>query len=296
MLAGCVGDDGGAPTAPETFGASRTLTVVSGRTGEPVAAATVVLAGHSYRTDGNGRIVLSEAPPADLDVLAPQHLVRETRLSASTGGEVVLWPLGPGYAADYVRSLLYKPSHTTREGPSAAPDEPLHRLLVPRVSVVPAAGLRSDRHFLEALDEAIAELNRVTEGVVSFGIDPRPLSDVTFRIDVDPGISSAALAWRDLRAFAVVGGRIAFKSLASARDPRYLTHELGHALGLEHSTVSSDMMYFLAVRPSPRGFSENERLTIRLLLRRRPGNRFPDNDRDGSAAASSASATCVVED
>jgi len=290
LFPGC----GGNPAAPDATDRHRKLTIVSGRTGEPVAAATVVLAGRNYRTDDKGQITFDDTPPADLDVLAPQHLLRETRFSA-TVGEVVLWPVGPGYGAEYVRSLLYKPSHTTRDQLSTALDEPLHRVVAARVSVVPSAELRTDRAFLEALEHATAEINAATGGLIAFGIDPRPLSEVTFRIDLDPGISSAALAWRDLHASAIVGGRIAFRSLVGARDPRYVTHELGHALGLEHSPVSSDMMYFLAVAASPREFTENERLTIRLLLRRRPGNRYPDNDRGGVAAAGATGTSEVVD-
>jgi hypothetical protein len=70
--------------------------------------------------------------------------------------------------------------------------------------------------------------------------------------------------------------------------------ELGHALGLQHSTVPSDMMYYAARMDATGLFTENERLSIRLLLQRKPRNRYPDNDR-GSVAAGSSSVGSASE-
>jgi hypothetical protein len=41
------------------------------------------------------------------------------------------------------------------------------------------------------------------------------------------------------------------------------------------------MMYYTAHLTSPEVFTANERLTIKLLLQRAPGNQFPDRDPRG---------------
>ena len=42
--------------------------------------------------------------------------------------------------------------------------------------------------------------------------------------------------------------------------------------------VSTDMMYYSVSDASPHTFTDNERLTIHLLLPRAPGNLYPDRD------------------
>jgi hypothetical protein len=273
----------------------RVLSVVSGGDEDPVTGATLVVGGHAYQTDGSGHVSIPESGAADLDVQADNYLLRQTRLNP-TDKRVVLWPLGPGYRSEYVRSLIYKPSYTTSDVLSSADDVPSHHVTAGRVSLVPSAGIQGDAAAVRALDAAVAEMNAVTEGHLAFTVDTRPVGTVTFRLSVDSSIASAALTWRDVRASSITGGRICFQSFAGARDPHYVTHELGHVLGLEHSLVPSDMMYFLALPTSPRHFTENERISIRLLLQRPPGNRYPDNDRDGIATANAATGSSVAVD
>jgi hypothetical protein len=59
-------------------------------------------------------------------------------------------------------------------------------------------------------------------------------------------------------------------------------HELGHTFGLNHSPDRSEIMGVRRVR-APRAFSPRERLVMRLMMKRRPGNLFPDNDRQAPA-------------
>ena len=54
-------------------------------------------------------------------------------------------------------------------------------------------------------------------------------------------------------------------------------------------------MYFRAAQEAAAAFSPHERLSIRLLLQRSAGNRYPDNDR-ATLGASSGRTVSVVTD
>jgi hypothetical protein len=60
-----------------------------------------------------------------------------------------------------------------------------------------------------------------------------------------------------------------------AGNQRVALHELGHTFGLRHSRDQNDLM---GPGSEPREFSAKEKLIIRLMLQRRPGNIFPDTD------------------
>jgi hypothetical protein len=233
------------------------------------------------RTDARGRVAVTGGGP--LDVRARGYLLRESAVRPDHD-TITLWPVDGAYPADYVRSLLYKPAYLTRDDLDGVPDMPLARIVARRVSVAPTAALRSDAAAMRAHREAVAAINEATEGRVLFLLDPPAGGEVVFETVLDDESSADALAYRDLRDGAVVGGKVVFATLSAARDPRFLAHELGHALGLQHSTVPTDMMYFACGDRSPYAFTENERRTIRLLLQRPPGTRFPDNDRSVSLA------------
>jgi hypothetical protein len=71
-----------------------------------------------------------------------------------------------------------------------------------------------------------------------------------------------------------------------------VTHELGHTLGLQHSPRDREVMFrFFGARRSTR-FGSREALMLRLMLERRAGNRFPDNDR--AIAASGETGTVTI--
>jgi hypothetical protein len=260
----------------ERPGAHSVLTVVSGETGLPVPGAVVTSGGRALRTNGRGEVALLGDGP--VDVHATGYLFRESG-ARPEDGRISLWPVDQAYPAGYVRSLLYKPAYMTKDDPNAAPDTPLARIVATRVSVTPGPALRADAAAMQAHREAIAAINDATAGRVLFVLEYPARADVVFRTVLDTTSSADALAYRDLRAGVVTGGKVVFATLSAARDPRFLAHELGHALGLQHSTVPTDMMYFACGDRSPYTFTANERRTIRLLLQRLPGNQFPDNDR-----------------
>ena len=92
----------------------------------------------------------------------------------------------------------------------------------------------------------------------------------------------AGLAYRTVTGSTITGGKIVFASFDVARMTTVVTHELAHMFGLEHSSDPGDLMY--PIVSTFKSFSPREQLVIELMLLRRPGNQFPDNDRDGVGA------------
>ncbi len=270
------------------------LLLVSGDDDQPVPGATVVVGGRRYVSDAGGRVELDPLLDGDVDVAATNFLVRETALPS--GRTLTLWPTSPGYPEDYIRHLLYKDAAGTRAEPSLSADAPLRRVMAALVLVVPDAALWEDGTARAAHERAVSLLNEATAGHVRFELRRSATSGVIFRAYVDGTATAAgALTYRDLVRNEITGGRIAYANLGAARSERFVAHELGHALGLQHSIRPRDLMYFSAPQAAAADFSEQERLSIRLLLQRRAGNRYPDNDRTVSLSAD-RSATSVVAD
>ena len=74
-------------------------------------------------------------------------------------------------------------------------------------------------------------------------------------------------------------------TFCTARNASFLglaTHELGHAMGLGHSSSAADVMN--ATRIQTLEPSARERLLLALMYQRLPGNRFPDNDRSATTS------------
>ena len=271
------------------------LLLVSGEDARPVAGATVRIGSQRFVSDANGRVDMGPALDGDLDVEAAHFLVRETALQ--TDRTLSLWPTGPDYPEDYVRHLLYKDAASTRNEPSLSADAPLRRVMAASIQVVPDEALWADPPARAAHERAVALLNEATEGRVRFELrSSARAGGVVFRAYVDGSATAAgALTYRDLTRNEITGGRIVYANLGAARSERFATHELGHALGLQHSIRPRDLMYFSSPQTAAASFSEQERLSIRLLLLRRAGNRYPDNDRT-AAGASATATTSVVAD
>ncbi len=270
------------------------LLLVSGEDEQPVPGASVVIGGRRYFSGADGRVDLDPILDGDVDVAATNFLVRETALPS--GRTLTLWPTSPGYPEDYIRHLLYKDAAGTRAEPSLSVDAPLRRVMAAVVQVVPDSGLWDDAPARTAHERAIGVLNEATGGHVRFELRRSAASGVVFRASVDGAATAAgALTYRDLLRNEITSGRIVYANLAAARSERFVAHELGHALGLQHSIRPRDLMYFSAPQAAAASFSEQERLSIRLLLQRRAGNRYPDNDRTVSGTADLRSTSVVAD-
>jgi hypothetical protein len=270
---------------------ARALTIVSGDTRLPVAGAEVVVGGQRWTTDEAGHVPVPANALGAVDVAADGFLSRQTRLGAQP---LTLWPVGPGREADYVRAIIYRSSAAGGTAGHGA-EQPLQRVAAGRVVLMPSRAVVRDGEAMAALRRAIAEINDATGGRVAFSLGGSTFGAAVFATEVDARLPWVAATYKRLEGQTIVGGRVVMSSLPAARSARFLAHELGHTLGLQHSAAPSDLMYFEARAGGPSTFTAAERLTMRLLLQRRPGNHYPDNDRDDRMDGLTVSEAVVVE-
>ncbi len=292
----CGGSSPGRPSAatpvatpdPTALNAGATLTAVSGETGEAVAGARMVIAGRTYEADGRGQVTLADRTPFGslVDVIAPGFLDRQTLLRAGTSGRFVLWPRRPGSGLEeeFTREIVYTSGVLNPPPSGSSPLERL-RLGTVQVYVVISDEIKGNDQADLMHQSAVATLNAALAGRVVYALAPtRPPSGVIFDARVDPGdplCHQGALAYTQLRlpSGEITGGQVVYCSLDVARSPA-VTHELGHTVGLQHSPYHLELMFRYAVPWQSTEFSRREALMMALLLERRGGNRFPDNDRD----------------
>jgi hypothetical protein len=123
-----------------------------------------------------------------------------------------------------------------------------------------------------------------------------PSDSPVITVEVDPNAPEWAQFSPDTIGFAVrqiadsdahiVSARLVFRTAADRADPQRFLHEVGHALGLGHSTRLQDLMFPSTARMTST-FSADERVLLTLMYQhRRPGQIAPDNDQAlGTASA-----------
>jgi hypothetical protein len=279
LLFGCSGGGAASPSAASM--APTAIAVVSGETGEPVAGAMVTAGGRAVVTDAAGRAAL-EAAEGLLTIEARGFLLRETALRPGERS-FTLWPLRPDAGEGFLTELVY--NRLVSDGALARP--------AAAVAVALSEELAHDA-AARAAHERAAALIGAANGAIPFEVvGPGVAASVLFQARVDPGdpvlrehrefVAVTRVMTQDHR---VVGGSLSFRTLQDARQPALVAHEMGHAFGLGHSSAAGLMAP--VVRPGAADFSTAERLAMRMMAQRRPGNRAPDNDVGVRAASAGA--------
>ena len=316
------GGEKAAPTTPSaatpppipTLAAGTTLTFVSGAGAAPVPGASVVITGQSgagplsdtVMADSQGRIVLGRSvlltPPPTMDVVAPGYLTRNTVLRTDGARLFSLWPSEGVAPADLTASLVYSPSACPAEN---APTQPMHRMRTGMpVVVVLDPSVQSERAVTRH-EEAVAAMNAIL-GAAQYSLSrsPAPPGAVAIAVRIDASPSSCTAPENSSRTIAstsisfsaageIISGSIFYCEPRWAEAPGTVTHEIGHTAGFRHSPDSNDVMFCSTARRTL-SFSDREATAMGLMRQRRPGNRWPDNDREATASLAAGSGETFV--
>jgi hypothetical protein len=229
-----------------------------------------------------------------IDVTSPAFFDRQSSLRFGPPlTRLSLWPRATptGVDENYTISIVYTSAGIAGPGPAGA--EPLRRLPPDTQSavVVPTAELLDDPAAHESLIRATSGIAEVTRGVIRYALArDRPPAGVVFEARVDPTESlcvqraRAFVRWTLRGNIEITGGTIVFCSLADARTSTAV-HEMGHTLGLLHSPDARDVMFPNVLVRGGHAFGPRESETIKLMLDRRAGNRYPDSDRQVTGAS-----------
>jgi hypothetical protein len=278
---------------PTALATGTTLSVVSGENGQAVGGAKIVMAGRPYEADAGGQVTLAERVPFGslVDVIAPGFLDRQSLIRAGTSGRFVLWPRTTTSGVDeaYTVEIVYTAG---TDPPPPSGTSPLERLRLgtTQAFVVVSDEIRGDDQANSTHESAVATLNTALAGQVVYALVPtRPQAGVIFDAKVDPadrecdgGVRAYSLV--RLQSGEITGGRVVYCNMEVAQSST-VAHELGHTVGLNHSPDDHELMFRFFSRRRSAEFGPRERLMMALLLERRGGNRFPDNDRDVPAGA-----------
>jgi hypothetical protein len=271
-------------------GAGTVLSLSAAENGHAPSSANVLVGGRTYTADGAGRVVLDQNISAGtpMDILATGMLDRQTLLRSPGATAFTLWPRSSatGLDEDYTRRLVYSWGEDGNPGHS-----PLYRLSGAQAVLVPSPVLQADPAAMAAHRRAADEASAAVGGAVRYTVaaDPPP-GAIVFTTTLDPedaGCNERVLAFTSirLRAGEIASGSIVFCTPGAARDGS-VVHEVGHTFGMGHSPDADEVMHAYKLLRQPDAFGGREALVMRLMLQRRGGNRFPDNDRQVAAAGS----------
>jgi hypothetical protein len=286
------------PTTPQT-----TLAIVSGETGAPVGGASIVINGVEHSSGADGRLTTT-ASGGLVEIGAAGFYTRLTSLARAEDGRLTLWPITSPTGMDqhFTAELVYTNSGVGVIEPGIG-DQRLARW-APGTSRIEVVYLGPDdnpayREFngqmLGVLQRAIDVINGTLGGRLVYS----PLAEGSDQ----PGTGRVRIRWfedfsycKEFGSWALTSYRewpsvrnvtITYCAGAAARHLGTAVHELGHSLGLNHSSNRRDVMnasgYGEVEVPSRR-----EALAIALMYQRLPGNLFPDNDRQASTSSESS--------
>jgi hypothetical protein len=275
------------PPPGTAVNAGTVLSVTVADTGEPALEATVRVGSHTYASDGSGRVVLEDGTTegSPMEITAPGTLERQTLLRSSTP-VLSLWPRTStsGLDEEYTRQIVY--TWDKNAGPGASP---LYRLSGTQAVLVPSAALMGDSRVVAAHQHAANEVNAAAAGSVRYSVAAQaPPGAVVINTVLDPsdqGCKDRVLAFTSIRlrnTGEISSAKIVFCNEGSTRDGT-VVHEVGHSFGMGHSPDPNEVMHAYKLQRQPLGFGARESLVMRLMLQRRGGNRFPDNDRGVTA-------------
>ena len=294
------------PTLPPSIAAGTALTLVAGDTSQPVPNASVVISGQSpsgpftsnLASNSAGQVIVDRqvllSPAPLVDVVATGYLSRSTLLRPQGERVLSLWPTGGDISEGLAASLVYSRSSCPAE---QAPSLPLRRIgsSASHAWIAFDSSLR-DGAAMATHSEAVSHLNPIM-GRLSYVVtsEAPPPGGITFTMKLDPAASPCgteggdgshviAFATNDFSASGeIVGGTVTYCAPTVARNVGAVAHELGHTAGFRHSPSPRDVMFCTTGRKTET-FSDREAGIMGLMFQRRPGNTWPDNDRDATAA------------
>jgi hypothetical protein len=256
------------------------LTVVNGETDQPVAGASVTVSGRPFTADASGQFTAPDPvlPDALVEITASGFLKRETLVRSDV--RFSLWPDKSGFPQAYTQETIYAPGFTQES-----------KLTRPAAAATIVFSPEVDAETQGVARDAAALLTAANGGQIVFSVGAP--SAVTITIKINPGHPFFA-SNPNAQAVAEVpfigntigasNGAINFKDAGVSHVKALVAHELGHHFGLSHPTLVPGMMNAV-VDANRADYADAEKLAMRMMLKRRPGNSFPDNDRAVVAAA-----------